>query len=231
MWFTSCTVVGFWLTRKRTCRRDKNDHRRLGLRAQGWDLRRGRSEVSPSECRTSSGVHALHHSRRYMHNSAMLGPCDGTILGLLPCFWCRFFFAVFHTILRYSIQHINTEVRSHQDQRQEAKGENSARDKLCPGCWLGSVDAFDDVYYKLPRSFIDVGRSVYDGYTLSLKLQQLPEADGVAMLRFLRVLNPRNLVAGNVVSFHKHRAVVCSCTLSLSITSPPSSLAHRVRVI
>jgi hypothetical protein len=173
MWFTSCTVVGFWLTRKRTCRRDKNDHRRLGLRAQGWDLRRGRSEVSPSECRTSSGVHALHHSRRYMHNSAMLGPCDGTILGLLPCFWCRFFFAVFHTILRYSIQHINTEVRSHQDQRQEAKGENSARDKLCPGCWLGSVDAFDDVYYKLPRSFIDVGRSVYDGYTLSLKLQQL----------------------------------------------------------
>jgi hypothetical protein len=64
--------------------------------------------VSPSECRTSSGVHALHHSRRYMHNSAMLGPCDGTILGLLPCFWCRFFFAVFHTILRYSIQHINT---------------------------------------------------------------------------------------------------------------------------
>ena len=41
-----------------------------------------------------------------------------------------------------------------------------------------------------------------------MKLQQLPEADGVAMLRFLRVLNPRKLVTGNVVSFHKHRAVV-----------------------
>jgi hypothetical protein len=55
---------------------------------------------------------------------------------------------------------------------------------------------------------IAVFLSVYDGYTLSLKLQQLPEADGVAMLRFLRVLNPRKLVTGNVVSFHKHRAVV-----------------------
>ena len=51
---------------------------------------------------------------------------------------------------------------------------------------------------------------MYDGYTLSLKLQQLPEADGVAMLRFLRVLNPRNLVAGNVVSFHKNREPACS---------------------
>ena len=54
----------------------------------------------------------------------------------------------------------------------------------------------------------DVTGPVFNGYTLSLKLQQLPEADGVAMLRFLRVLNPRKLVTGNVVSFHKHRAVV-----------------------
>ena len=54
----------------------------------------------------------------------------------------------------------------------------------------------------------DVTGPVFNGYTLSLKLQQLPEADGVAMLRLLRVLNPRNLVAGNVVSFRKHRAVV-----------------------
>jgi hypothetical protein len=100
-------------------------------------------------------------------------PATGQFWAFYPVSGVDFFFAVFHTILRYSIQHINTEVRSHQDQRQEAKGENSARDKLCPGCWLGSVDAFDDVYYKLPRSFIDVGRSVYDGYTLSLKLQQL----------------------------------------------------------
>ena len=51
----------------------------------------------------------------------------------------------------------------------------------------------------------DVTGPVFNGYTLSLKLQQLPEADGVAMLRLLRVLNPRNLVAGNVVSFHKDR--------------------------
>jgi hypothetical protein len=39
-----------------------------------------------------------------------------------------------------------------------------------------------------------------------VKLQQLPEADADALLRFLRVLNPRNLVTGNVVSFHKQRA-------------------------
>ena len=42
--------------------------------------------------------------------------------------------------------------------------------------------------------------------SLSMKLQQLPEADGVTVLRFLRVLNPRNIVAGNVVPFHKRRA-------------------------
>ena len=36
---------------------------------------------------------------------------------------------------------------------------------------------------------------MYDGYTLSLKLQQLPEADGVTVLRFLRVLNLRNPLA------------------------------------
>ena len=57
---------------------------------------------------------------------------------------------------------------------------------------------------------IAVFLSVYDGYTLSLKLQQLPEADGVAMLRLLRVLNPRNLVAGNVW-------LGPSCTMGLSI--------------
>ena len=163
VWFTSCTVVGFWLTRKRTCRRDKNDHRRLGLRAQGWDLRRGRSEVSPSECRTSSGVHALHHSRRYMHNSAMLGPCDGTILGLLPCFWCRFFFAVFHTILRYSIQLINTEVRSHQDQRQEAKGEKRREKNIILKCGPSRktrrLDKIREIRYILSYRRLDKERN------------------------------------------------------------------------
>ena len=47
-----------------------------------------------------------------------------------------------------------------------------------------------------------------DTLSLSVKLQQLPEADADALLRLLWIWNPRNPVVGNVVSFHKLRASV-----------------------